>query len=155
LIDFVDAAAVSELLVSVRDGSDEIDWIVLGYSADKKSLSVIENMRVIISHVKLLDEALDLVCNDSSGVLLSFTHYNGTPLALLLHLMLQNSLFSSSSSTLSTTATGTSQTHQSHHATKTHTTVRARESCMRGGERLLPCRDHNRRPPLQPASTQY
>jgi hypothetical protein len=55
-------------------------------------------MRVITAHVQLLDEALDLVRNDSSGVVLSFTHYNGTPLALLLHLMLQNSLFSSSSS---------------------------------------------------------
>ena len=41
LIDFVDAAAVSEQLVSIRDGSDEIDWIVFGYTADKKSLTVV------------------------------------------------------------------------------------------------------------------
>ena len=56
------------------------------------------HMRVITSHVQLLDEALDLVRNDSSGVVLSFTNYNSTSLALLLHLVLQNSLFSSSSS---------------------------------------------------------
>jgi hypothetical protein len=41
LIDFVDATAVSEMLVSLRDGSDDIDWIVFGYTADKKSLAVV------------------------------------------------------------------------------------------------------------------
>ncbi len=53
LIDFVDAAAVSEKLASIRDGSDEIDWIVFGYPRERNSGAYSsENLSAFLNKLK-------------------------------------------------------------------------------------------------------